>query len=113
LMAALGIVETVRDVHPDAVVALAEVGGEPSVGHEMEPADLHEPPPSGSARAARVPHASHGQPGKTRLDRDASRPWPARGFLATRAACRIWSFAAVSCATAPGARRCGPTWPSP
>src|SRR5262249_24784600 len=40
LVAANGIVEMVRYVDPDAVVAFAEVGRQPAVGHEVEEAEL-------------------------------------------------------------------------
>src|SRR6185295_20235472 len=40
-MPAHRVVEPVRHVDPDAVVALAEVLRQPPIRHEMEPAELH------------------------------------------------------------------------
>src|SRR5207253_1958588 len=41
LVAALGVVEAIRHIDPDAVVTLPEVGREPAVRHQMKPAELH------------------------------------------------------------------------
>src|SRR5262245_8712691 len=41
LVPASRVVEPVGHVHPNAMVALAEIGGQPPVGHEMKPGDLH------------------------------------------------------------------------
>jgi hypothetical protein len=53
LMAARGVVEAIREVDPHAVIAFAEVVGEPTPRHQVEPADLH-----GTSRGAAIGAAS-------------------------------------------------------
>ena len=41
LVTPLGIVQSIRQIYPDAVIALAEIVREPPIRHEMEPVEFH------------------------------------------------------------------------